>query len=306
MIQNKMENKELKKQLSSLKNIVPDSGWKERNREILLSQISNSEVAVSAEAKGFADILILPQKIARVFSAPSWAVFFVCALVLSGSVFSVGAAHLSKPDSSLYIARIISEKARLAVTFNKEEKTKLSFKFASDHAKDITEILANTDLDDETGKVKTEKLTENFKQEIKVAKNKLKEMKVPEGSASTNKGSEDANIFSANLGRDEKGVQISEPKNPNIEIAKQLVPLVSKNIEQEEKATTTPANTEPASPSDSAHKVLEEAEDLFDVKDYGGALNKLQEANNIVENINTEEKGEVKGVSEGSATSTQE
>jgi hypothetical protein len=299
-----MENKELLKQLSGLKSIVPDSDWKERNREILLSQISNSEVTVSAEAKGFANILILPQKLARVFSTPSWAVFFVCVLVLSGSVFSVGAAHLSKPDSSLYIARIISEKARLAVTFNKEEKTKLSFKFASDHAKDITEILANTDLNDETAKNKTEKLTENFKQEIKVAKNKLKEMKVPEGSIPANEGAEDANIFSANLGRDEKGVQIAEPENPNIEIAKRLVPPVAKNT-QEEKATTTPVKIESTSPSDNAHKVLEEAEDLFNVKDYGGALNKLQEANNIMENVNVGEKGEVKGASEGATTTVE-
>ena len=145
-----MENKELIKQLNNLKSIVPDSGWKERNRNVLFSQISSSDVIASSEAKGFASIFVIPQKMVRILSTPSWAVFFVCFIVLSGSVFSVGAARLSKPDSSLYIARIISEKARLAVTFNEDEKTKLGFKFANDHAKDIMEVLSNTDLTSDT------------------------------------------------------------------------------------------------------------------------------------------------------------
>ena len=301
-----MENKELIKQLNSLKSIVPDSGWKERNRNVLFSQISSSDVVASPEARGFANILILPQKLAEVFSTPSWAVFFVCFVVLSGGVFSVGAARLSKPDSSLYIARIISEKARLAVTFNEDEKTKLSFKFANDHAKDIMEILANTDLNNEASKTKAEKLTENFKQEIKVAKTKLEKMKVSEESVSSgNKETGEANIFSANLGRDEKGIQIAEPENPNIEIAKNLVAPVIKNV-QEEKSTTTPAEINTKSPSDNAYEKLEEAEKLSDAKDYGGVLGKLQEADTIVENINTSKKGEVRGVSEGATTTTTE
>lgn len=289
--------------LKTLKSIAPDSNWKERNREILFSQISSSDAIIADEAKSFANIFILPQRLGRVFSTPSLAVFFVCLLVVFGSVFSVGAARLSKPDSSLYIARIISEKARLAMTFNKEEKTKLSFKFANDHAKDIMEILANTDSNDEDTKTKTEKLTENFKEEIKLAKTKLKEMNIPETSAPAGSESEDDDIFSANLGRDEKGVQISEPKNENIEIAKTLTAPVAKNI-QEVKATSTPTE-EVESAGNSAHKILEEAEDLFNVKDYGGALNKLEEVNTIVDNIGAEEKGEVKGASEGSATSTE-
>ena len=296
-----MENKELIKQLNSLKSIVPDSGWKEINREVLFSQISSSDIVASPEAEGFANIFILPQKMVRIFSTPSWAVFFVCLIVLSGGVFSVGAARLSKPDSSLYIARIISEKAKLAMTFNEDEKTKLSFQFANDHAKDIMEILVNTDLNNEASKTKAEKLTENFKEEIKVAKTKLKEMKVSKEPASSNdEGNGEANIFSANLGRDEKGVQVVEPENPNIEIAKNLTAPVAKDV-QEEKATSTPAKTEVKSPSDNAYKILEEAEKLSDVKDYGGVLNKLQEADTIVNNV----KGEVRGVSEG-ATSTVE
>ena len=77
--------------------------------------------------------------------------------------------------------------------------------------------------------------------------------------------------------------------------------------EAEAKATNTPAgaiNSQPDNLGD-AHKILEEAEELFNEKDYSGTLYKLEEANNIVKNVDLGDKGEVKGVS-GEASSTQE
>ncbi|MDD5031778.1 MAG: DUF5667 domain-containing protein [Patescibacteria group bacterium] len=307
-----MENKELIKKLNSLKSIAPDKEWKERNRGILFSQIS-ATAAISAEETGtIIKFFVLPQRLARFFSTPAWAVFFVCLLVVSGSAFSVRAARLTKPDSSLYIARIISEKAQLAVTFGEEKKAKLSFRFANDHAKDITEILAKTESDDETGKSKTEKLSENFKKEIKVAKTKLKEMGVAEEPKEEEMEGE-IKVFSANLEKEEKGVQISEPQKLNPPAGGEAAVGNSKpgdgiiKTEEQEKATNTPAeeiSDHPANLGD-AHKMLEEAEELFNEKDYSGTLNKLEEANNILENISSEDKGEVKGANEG-ATSTEE
>ena len=300
-----MENKELIKKLNSLKSITADQEWKERNRGILFSQISATAVPAAEETGAMIKIFVLPQRLVRIFSTPAWAVFFVCLLVVAGSAFSVGAARLTKPDSSLYIARIISEKAQLAVTFGEEKKAKLSFRFANDHAKDITEILAKTDPSDEAGKSKTEKLSENFKKEMTVAKTKLKEMGA---LAELEEGNEETKVFSANLKKEERGMQVSEPQ-PKEE------PAAGKNqtdagiikTEEEAKATNTPAGEISGHSANlgDAYKMLEEAEELLNEKDHSGTLNKLEEANNIVKNVDLGDKGEVKGVS-GEASSTQE
>ncbi|MDD5071897.1 MAG: DUF5667 domain-containing protein [Patescibacteria group bacterium] len=307
-----MENNELIKKLNSLKSIAPDREWKEKNRGILFSQISATAVSVAEEKGAMTKVFALPFGFARAvkfFSAPAWAVFFVCLLIAGGSIFSVKAARLTKPDSSLYIARIISEKAQLAVTFNEEKKAKLGFNFANDHARDITAVLAKTDSGDESGKSKTEKLSENFKKEMTVAKTKLKELGVPEEPKKEEAaGIEEVRVFSANLEKEEQGVQVSGPQKkeetamgsnqPEAEIVK---------TGEEEKATNTPAKEIGGYPVNlgDAHKMLEEAEELFNEKNYDGALNKLEEAGNIVNNIKPEDRGEVRGVSEG-ATSTQE
>jgi len=302
-----MENKELIKKLNSLKSITADQEWKERNRGILFSQISATAVPAAEETGAMIKIFVLLQRLVRIFSTPAWAVFFVCLLVVAGSVFSVGAARLTKPDSSLYIARIISEKAQLAVTFGEEKKAKLSFRFANDHAKDITEILAKTDPGNEAGKSKTEKLSENFKKEMTVAKTKLKEMGAPVKPVKT-EGDEEIKVFSANLKKEERGMQVSEPQ-PKEE------PAAGKNqtdagiikTEEEAKATNTPAGEISGHSANlgDAYKMLEEAEELLNEKDHSGTLNKLEEANNIVKNVDLGDKGEVKGVS-GEASSTQE
>ena len=302
-----MENKELIKKLNSLKSITADQEWKERNRGILFSQISATAVPTVPETGAMIKIFVLLQRLVRIFSTPAWAVFFVCLLVVAGSAFSVGAARLTKPDSSLYIARIISEKAQLAVTFGEEKKAKLSFRFANDHAKDITEILAKTDPSDEAGKSKTEKLSENFKKEMTVAKTKLKEMGAPVKPVKT-EGDEEIKVFSANLKKEERGMQVSEPQ-PKEE------PAAGKNqtdagiikTEEEAKATNTPAGEISGHSANlgDAYKMLEEAEELLNEKDHSGTLNKLEEANNIVKNVDLGDKGEVKGVS-GEASSTQE
>lgn len=301
-----MENKELIKKLNSLKSMAPDKEWKERNRGILSSQISATAAAPASETGAMIKIFVLPQRLVRVFSTPAWAVFFVCLIIVVGSIFSVRAARLTKPDSSLYIARIISEKAQLAVTFGEEKKAKLSFRFANDHAKDITEILAKTDSSDEAGKSKTEKLSENFKKEIKVAKTKLKEMGVTEMGVTEEPKKEDAEeeikVFSANLKKEEQGMQVSEPQPKEEAVAENNQPEAVIIKTEEEKATNTPAEEIDGHPADlgDAHKILEEAEELFNEKDYNGTLNKLVEVDAIVEGVNSpQEEGEVKGISEG-------
>jgi len=297
-----MNNKELIEKLNSLKAVGPDNGWREDNREILTSQIFNSTVA--SEECDLA-VFTLPQKITRFFSQPAWAVFLIALIIISGGVFSTRAARDIKPGGSLFIARIISEKAQLAITFNKEEKNKLGIKFASDHAKEITRVLAETDLSEEN-KIKTDKLTQDFKREINEVRNKLREMNIAKEEGVKEEINEgEADVFSANLKREEEGVKLYFPKSGESEESDQAEDDSEQAISKEEVATSTGEtfNADSGANLEDAHKILEEAEELFDEKDYDGAEDKLEEVDAIIEGVDSySEEGEVKGADEIATT----
>ena len=286
-------DKDIILKLNSLKAVKPESQWKAENRNILFNQISNSS-ASSVESE-FEFILSIPRQVLRFISQPAWAVFFIALIALS--VFSVSAAKYTKPGDSLYIAKRISERAQLAITFNKEKKTKLDIKFASDHAKGITQVLSNIESDNEE---KVERLTRDFKREVNIVGEKLNEVKTDE----------EMQVFTTSLGKGNKGMQISnlDDEELGIEEEKSLEPVPAEEADKEEvSATSTEESIEtPLSDINEAHKALEEAEALFDENDYDGTFEKLEEVDELIENTDIfEDQGEVKGVSE-SATSTVE
>jgi hypothetical protein len=318
-----MTEKELVKKLNSLKSIKLDSNFKEESGRILYNQISNS-------SGGFTASLNIFQKAFGYIAQPVWAVFFVV-VVIGGGIFGVQASNYSNPGDSLYIAKIISNKAKLAITFDEEKKTKMRIRFASDHAKDITKFLAESDPKEETKE--TEKLSKNFKEQIYSVKTKLKEIKIAKNDENEEGGEmveesipDDEAVFGANLGKEEKGVQISIPDdstsspsqtdnnqvedNEEEKAGGEEVSILNNNNEQN--ATGTKAVEEAVEDSDSsnndlekAEEILNEAESLFDSKNYNGALDKLDEAGAIINSVTGEEDGEVKGEAEV-ASSTEE
>jgi hypothetical protein len=257
-----MTDKELLLQLNSLKEIKPDSAWKTRSREILLSQISGGDyMPLPAKPAGFS----LEYYFKTFFHQPALVASTIMLVVLSGGIFSVSASHNTKPGDSLYIAKIISEKTRSAITFDDGAKAKLGLEFAGNRAKEIAQVLAEPENGDKEAKV--EKLSQNFKREMGVAKENLKKINGIE-----NNSEENMEIFSANLGKDDKGMQIYDP-NRKEEV----------KIEEVVKTETVASST--ASVSVGVEKVLDEAEKLFDEKNYDGTLTKLEEANGIIDNI---------------------
>jgi hypothetical protein len=318
-----MTEKELIKKLNGLKSIKLDSNFKEESGRILYNQISNS-------SGGFTASLNIFQKAFGYIAQPVWAVFFVV-VVIGGGIFGVQASNYSNPGDSLYIAKIISNKAKLAITFDEEKKTKMRIRFASDHAKDITKFLAESDPKEETKE--TEKLSKNFKEQIYSVKTKLKEIKIAKNDENEEGGEmveesipDDEAVFGANLGKEEKGVQISIPDdstsspsqtdnnqvedNEEEKAGGEEVSILNNNNEQN--ATGTKAVEEAVEDSDSsnndlekAEEILNEAESLFDSKNYNGALDKLDEAGAIINSVTGEEDGEVKGEAEV-ASSTEE
>jgi hypothetical protein len=289
-----MTEKELLAQLNNLKNIKLDNEWKRNNRDILLAQISAGNYSRAEEkiTKWAAWLNIFSYAKNFVSQPVAVVTLILCALFGSG-VASIYAARSSKPGDSLYIAKIISEKAQLAVTFGEENKAKLGLEFASNRAKEMTQVL-NEEGNSENKKEQTAKLENDFRNEIKVAKNRLKKMNIiKEGN-----GAADKEIFSANLGREDKGTQVYD-QNGGVEEKEEI------KTDNKPTAATSTAKEEVKKEADGIKSVLDQAEKMFEEKNYGGTVNKLEEAGKIINREVIDNKGEVKGEGEKAATSTE-
>lgn len=298
-----MNDKELLKKLNNLKTIKPDENFKKNYREILRSQIYAGQTINKSESN--LEIIlenIMPGKIFLNMIKPVWAASLVSVLILVIGVGGVYASKNSKPGDSLYIAKIISEKAQFAITFDEKDKAKLGLQFATNRAKEITQILEESKESEDKKDAKVEQLTQNFKKEISQVKNRLTIIKAAEIQIAQNK-EEEPEIFGANLGKDDQRIEISEPATP---AGGQVKPIIKEEIliqsaesQAEPVATTTQENLK------TPDKALEEAEQMFDEKDYDGTINKIEEVKQIIDQeTDNSENGEVKGVSE-TATSTQ-
>jgi hypothetical protein len=245
-----MTNKELLQKLNSLKSIQPNVDWKNDNRKILYSQISNSTTPLSPEIHNFNFFRAFKHAVAQpVF-------VFASISVITIGLLGVNTAY-TRPGDSLYIARIISQKAQLAITFNDEQKNKLEFKFANDRAREITQVLSQTD-----DQGKTDQLAKDFKKEISIVKSKINNLNIADNTASgAQTDPDDSILYSADLGRDDKGLQVSAPNG---------------SIASGNNAVAT--STQPLAP----HQMLDEAETLFNNKDYAGAENKLIEVDKLI------------------------
>lgn len=275
---NGMNDKDLLQKLNNLKTIKPDDNWKKNYREVLYSQISAGS-AEDSPVSNFRAVLgnLMPGKILADLIKPVWAMTLVCVLILAAGIGGVYASKNSKPGDSLYIAKIISEKAQLAITFNQSDKAKLGLEFAANRAKEITQVLEESKGQENKQNEKVEQLSKNFKNEISQVKTRLTAIK-----ATQNNKEEEAQVFGANLGKNDKKIELSEPAKT--EVAAPSQPSSA--------ATTTKEN------------LIEEAEKLFDEKNYSESINKLEEANKAIsQTIQDGEIGQVKGVSE-TATST--
>ncbi|MFH1255423.1 MAG: DUF5667 domain-containing protein [bacterium] len=268
-----MNDKELFKKLNNLKTIRPDDDWKKTNREILYSQISAGHFADENKSESNLKTIwhsIMAREVLMNMAKPAWVSLSASVLILIIGVGGVYSSKNSKPGDSLYIAKIISEKAQMAITFNEKDKAKLGLEFATSRAKEMAQVLEQTEKSGDGQNKKVEQLSQNFKKEISQVKSRLTTIQ----SAEIQNKEEEPEVFGANLGKNGQRMEIAE----SVKIA-----------------TTTEEKIS------SPDKVLEEAEKLFDEKNYGGTINKIEEAKQIMDK-NTD-NGEVKGVSE-TASST--
>lgn len=309
------------KKLNTLKEFKPAADWKTSSRELLSAQVSNASgdnVKIT-----FVDELAFELKnFFSVFAQPAFAVIGLFVL-LSGGALGVNAARNTRPGDSLYAARIWGEKARVAVTIDRNAKAKLEMKLASARAKEITAVLSDPSFNNQDNIKKVEKLSEDFKSEINTVKekyveiSKMNEIRVavnpvlgvtssnPEaddvaiGIGAAKVANDDGKVFAVDSGKATSGIQISQPaltveKPSAVGVGKSLISAPTSTMTIS--TSSAPVST---STANDLNKNLSEAEASFDAHDFAGAKNILEQFDDIIKNI---DNGEVKGVSE-SATS---
>ncbi|MFZ2310924.1 MAG: hypothetical protein WAW11_05265 [Patescibacteria group bacterium] len=228
-----MTEKDLIKKLHNLREIKADAEWLKSNRDLLFSQISNSG---AKEISPWSSFVINFTSLAKTVSMPAMALGSFLILILVTSIFSHQLLMNAKPNQSLYIARVISEKARLNTILNTESRDKMAAQFAASHAQDIITVLSDPTITSNEQEVA--KLNESFKEEIKTVQKSIAKVNKP--VATTNIATASEEVFSATALKDDQGVSIN---------------MV---------ASTT------------SEKILEDATNSFDKKDYAGASKALE------------------------------
>jgi hypothetical protein len=274
-----MTNHDLITKLNSLKKVSPDAEWLKSNRELLLSQVSNSGATDLSVWKVF---IINLQSLAKAASQPVIALgIFIFALVSAG-VFSHQIFAQTKPNDSLYIARIISEKMRLNTVFNSQERDKLAVQFASEHAQDITEVLSNPEFNTEANSVEVAKLNDSFNKEVDTVKSRMSRLAPIASEQLEAKTEIDADVIIADNSKDTQGIQYL-PGSKNDPVSSAVLPdaaALNDPVATSSDAVATSTSEVPETVN--TDKMLDEAKDLFNKKDYNSALNKLKEVEEIM------------------------
>lgn len=166
----RMTEKDLIAKLNNAKKISPDKSWLASNRELFVNQISNSGASDLAASQSF---YISLKSLAKTISQPVLATLAFLFLLLGASVFGDKVFSQAKPNDSLYIARVISEKVKLNTVFDTKTRDELAVKFAASHAKDISQVLANPEFNTEDNQVEVDRLSGEFVKEIETVKTKM-------------------------------------------------------------------------------------------------------------------------------------
>jgi hypothetical protein len=306
-----MTNNELISKLNRLKNVNPGASWKKSNRDLLLAQISNSGAEELSTWKIF---VINFESVLKAAVRPVSALG-VFALLLLGGASSYQLFAQAKPNDSLYIARVISEKVKLNTVVNTQERDKLAARFASNHARDISVILANPEFNNEENQDQVAKLSESFNKEVDTVKDRISRMSradAPIASETEEEKEGEAEIIIADSFKDDSGIQLAEAETPVAEILEteteveaekdEAVALEIKKDEAAEVLADEGADAaskeaasallenlaieaeEKAADADSVaiEKILNEAKELFDNKEYDGVLEKLQALGELI------------------------
>ena len=293
-----MSDKDFLSQLKTLKEIHPQSDWLKSNREILLSQISNSG---ADNISSWQKILIDIKSFSLVVSKPVMAMASFLVLFVATSAFAHLAFNQTKPSDSLYIARIISEKAKLSTVFNAQEREKLEAKFAANHVETITNVLAESNVTDDN-EDQFAYLNDSFNKEINIVREKIvgiakrNEQHVTSPVTQTivsEELEEDALVSVADNNKEEQGTQLTIKTEIETEAQAEVVAPVETVIDNN---TTEPIESDDTSKEEAEaalanaldevkdpEALIAEVQALFEARNYQGALEKIREVKAMIE-----------------------
>jgi len=254
-----MTNSELIAKLKNLKNINPDESFIKSNRDLLLAQVSNS----GAEKIGaWKSIFISFENLAKVSARPAFALGAFVITLLGAGIFSHKMLENSKPNDSLYIARVISERLKVNTTFDANEREKLASRYAIERAEDIAAVLGDDSFNKEENQDQVAKLSDDFKVEVEKAKTSLSRLPLENKvvAAVAPVVNESDPVVIAENEKDISGIEVYAPEG---------------GIEEAEAVSTTTESVSPA-------LRIDEINTLIDQKDYVKAQEKLNEIKEIM------------------------
>ena len=160
-----MTDRDLIKKLGNLKEIKPDASWLKANRDSLFTQISNSG---GKKLTSWSYFLINFNSALKTASAPMIALASLVVVVFASGSYTHLLFSNVKPTDSLYIAREISEQAKLTTVMNHDDRQQLASKFAVNNAQDIATALSDPENLKDGQEVA--KLSTKFNEEITTVK----------------------------------------------------------------------------------------------------------------------------------------
>lgn len=255
-----MNEKHLVQKLAALKSVTARPDWVKKNREVLSYQIFNGKESVGVELSFFNRLGLFTHHLLQPSSVASLIVLF---FIVSG-IISINASQGATPKDVLYIAKIISEKAEFAVAFDDKSKAELNVRYAKNRAAELNKIITSSPAAASDSQV--QELSDNFKKEIAAVRERLHKLDTEASKQATIEAQSQAKL-KLNLGKPET---TETPEATKQEIT-------DKKVEEEVFTAESGKAEQGIDISMPASKVLDEAEKLFNEKNYDEAVNKLSE-----------------------------
>jgi len=287
-----MTEKDLIVKLNNLKNVNPDSQWLESNRDLLLTQISNAGTVKLSVWKTF---FINLNSFAKTAAKPAYALVTLFMILVVGSLFANTVFGGAKPNDTLYIARLISEKAKLGTIFNTQQRDKLAAQFATERAQDISAVLADPEINNNNNQAQIAQLSASFNNEINTVKDHLSRLSSENAGASKSQVSQatntkikadqtatgsDGSVSIAGDGKNVNALQIF--KDPNLKANWTATSTATSSASSTTATDTVTIDGVKTGTSSATQKILDDAQKLFDQKSYQEALDKLKEVDQLI------------------------
>lgn len=165
----------LRRLLTELKSVQPDSAWVTKNRERLLQKVGG-EQAVQVSLFQRVSLMVrslVPTPARSLVRGPVAAVLSGIGLIVGGSMASVSASEQSVPGDLLFPVKLVSEQTRLVLATDKKDRVRLKGEFVNRRVEEIKKI-AQTDVGKKPERLK--EATEILRRDLDTVKNQLSDV----------------------------------------------------------------------------------------------------------------------------------